>query len=75
MYVPTDIDNYLLPLPQFKLGEKAKICFVTGTGKSEKRVLKGKIIFKNDHYITIQTKNYKESVCLIDFQTRKAVVI
>ena len=60
-----------------KVGDKVKVVASDYDSKKlgAKRVIKGKVIYKNDSFITIQDENYKESFLIADFYTGAAKLI
>lgn len=49
-----------------KVGDWVTVMEYTGSTTGERRTISGRVIYKNEHYFTIQTKHYRESFSLID---------
>jgi len=60
-----------------KVGDKVKVVASDYDSKklSTKRVIKGKVIYKDDNYIIVQGTNYRESFLIADFYTGAAKLI
>ncbi|AAK79893.1 hypothetical protein BJV85_002062 [Clostridium acetobutylicum] len=43
-----------------KIGDKVRITCLTNAN-AEDKIIKGKVIFKNNRHFTVQGKNYRES--------------
>lgn len=66
------LKNQLHNVPDMNIGQTIKVKI----GKEDKRqtfadgksIISGKIIFKNNRYITVQSELYKQSINFTDFQ-------
>ena len=58
----------LKQIKALEIGQEIELKLIAdGRGTSFKRFPKGKITFKNNFYMTLQLKNYRESFCYCDF--------
>jgi hypothetical protein len=61
----------------FKQGQKVKVqvkCS-SGHGARKKKILSGIVVQKEEKFVVIQTKNYRESINSVDLLTGAAVVL
>lgn len=60
----------------FRVGQELRICMnCLKKRNSEKRIIKGKVVFLYDHYFVIQCENYKESVGYDELNTGEAMIL
>lgn len=57
-------------IPELILGQHVDV-ILKGI-RAKVRYVKGKIVYKNQQFVTIQSDRNKESICLVDFATGNA---
>lgn len=61
----------LKAIKELQVGQTIEFRIISDVQKrSSRKSLKGTICFKNDRYITLQLKHYKESFTYVDFRDR-----
>lgn len=59
---------------EFSIGQKIR-ALCRANGERAASSIRGKVIYKNDFFITVKTKNYNVSIALFDFQCGMATLL
>lgn len=60
---------------RIRVGDWVTIREYTGNSTGNKRTISGQVIYKNEHYFTIQTRHYKEAFSFINMALGQVEIV
>lgn len=60
---------------RIRLGNLVTVREYTGSTTGNRRTVSGSVVYKNEHYFTIQTKHYRESFSFINVVLGNAEIV